>query len=159
MDNIDRSGSILESDVEVLYDLMVKHRPKVVIEIGTWFGTSAMVMDAGDNFVYSCDKHNVRVYESESVKYFNCTSDVFLDQLRKQGVKADLIFVDAGMFRGDDKRIGKVMRDEFVFVTHDYIKGEKGWRNIRAMRKRFTNAMVQTFDNGSCIAVMEIKHG
>ena len=44
LDNIEESGAINQTDAEVLYDLVQKYKPKKIFEIGTWFGTSALVM-------------------------------------------------------------------------------------------------------------------
>lgn len=138
--NIDESGSITEEDAEVLYDLVRTHNPKVIIEVGTWFGTSAMVMDkAGDAKIYTCDRHKLYAYDSDKVFYYNGWSTDFFDKLITDGVKADFVFLD-GRLQGDEGKLLKCTADEFVVFIHDYEKPKKGWKNVRALQKLFPGA-------------------
>ena len=137
--NIDESGSITEADVELLYELIKKFKPKTILEIGTWLGTSAMVMDLASEpgtTIYTCDKHDVCTYESFNVHKYIGMSTGFFDKMITDGVKADFVFLD-GRLQGDEGKLLQCTTNSFIVFVHDYEKPKKGWKNIRALQKLF----------------------
>ena len=153
------SGAIADADVEVLYGLVQQYRPTTIIEIGTWFGTSAMVMDKaaeGKATIYTCDKNSVYVYDSPSVRYYNKMSDRFLDKMVRHGVKADFVFADASIRVGDVARILNATTKDFVFVTHDYVEGLKGWKYMRELEAALPGVQAVQPRQDSCVAYAEI---
>jgi len=135
VDDVENSGAIGECDVAAIMSLMKKYQPKTIIEIGTWFGTSAMVMDkacSGSAEIYTCDKNNVYVYDSKRVHYYNNGSGNFLSKMKKAGVVADFAFVD-GLIVEDVKKLLRRMSKEGVIFLHDYKKPLKGYRNGAAL--------------------------
>jgi hypothetical protein len=156
--NIDESGSIDELDVELLYGLIQKYNPATIIEVGTWFGTSAMVMDmaSGQAEIWTCDKHDLCVYESHRVHKYTGMSTGFFDRMIESGIKADFVFLD-GRLQGDEGKLLRCTADTFTVFVHDYKKPEKGWKNIRALQKLFPGVAVQQPSRDT--ALMTIKHG
>jgi len=134
--NIDESGAILDGDVETLYNLVKERQPQVIVEVGSWFGTSAMVMDKacdGKASIYTCDRHNVYAYDSPNVKYYNMMSTVFFKELKSLNIRADFVFLDARL-QGDEALLLKLINRPCTIFVHDYEKGQKGLRNIRALQ-------------------------
>jgi hypothetical protein len=157
LDNMEDTGAISDEDCYLLYSLVCQWRPETIVEIGTWFGTSAIIMarammDLGiDGKIYTCDKHDVyigaRPY-SDLIKYNNLQSGAFLRNLRKKKIKADMFFVDAGLQREDGKQIRKLTSGKIRLAGHDYIDGAKGIRNANMMRRVFGTAKLRT--HGIC---------
>ena len=147
LDDIDNSGAINLKDAVALNSIIRKWDVKTVFEIGTWFGTSAMIMASAGAKVRTCDSSNYYVGESEDVKYYNGMSNKILRRLK--GMKFDMVFID-GRFKNDDcTRISRICK---IFFTHDYEKGKKGQRNIREMKKRWHGAKFIKSCEGSSIA-------
>lgn len=141
-DNMIDTGAVPEEDCFLLYSLIQEWRPNTIVEIGTWFGTSAMIMakamiDAGiQGRIYTCDKHDVycpgEPY-SDLIKYKNMQSGEFLKRLLKKRVAADMFFVDASLKGNDHKLIRKLRNGKLRFVGHDY--HQKGKRNCGLMKQ------------------------
>jgi len=128
------TGAITVDDAQILYDYVKENDIKVVLELGTWFGTSAYVMALAGAHVITCDKNNVFVeYEPlvDKVSYFNMLSTEFLKQNKG---KFDFVFADASLKAADPKMIKKAFSGPIRFATHDYTDGKKGVRNINKMR-------------------------
>lgn len=156
VDDVDASGAILEHDVEVLYTLVKKYNPKTIIEVGSWFGTSAMVMDKASNgaAIYTCDKNNVYVYESETVKFFNKGSGNFFSKMIKANVRADFMFID-GQIVEDIAKLPKCMAKNCVILFHDYEKPQKGWRNVEALKKISSFKLLVDKENKTALVEMK----
>ena len=152
LDNIEVSGAINQKDAEVLYNLVQKYKPKKIFEIGTWFGTSALIMATAmewDGEIHTCDVKDYYVVDHPKIKYYHVKSSKALRQLK--GMKFDMVFMD-GRFKNDDcRRISRICK---IFVTHDYDKGEKGVRNIREMKKRWPDAKLIKPCKGSTVATL-----
>ena len=149
LDNLERSGAINQRDAEVLYDLIKKHKIKTVFEIGTWFGTSALMMAEAGAKVWTCDIKDYYVADHPGIYFRQGSSSKMLRELK--GLKFGLVFMD-GRFRNDDcRRISRICK---IFVTHDYKKGKKGIRNIREMKKRWPEAKLTKPCEGSTVAVL-----
>jgi predicted O-methyltransferase YrrM len=138
LDNIDESGAVTLPDALFLYSLVVAFKPKRILEIGTWFGTTAYIMEKAQRdtgiepCVHTCDKHDVFVRNKDSaVRYYNKMSTSFLKKML--GPKADFIFIDARLEREDPKLIKKMCTKDTVIACHDWGQG-KGTANIKAMK-------------------------
>jgi len=152
LDNIEESGAINQRDAEVLYDLIREHKIKTVFEVGTWFGTSALIMAVAGAQVWTCDVKDYYVADHSRIKYYQGKSSKILRQLK--GMKFDLVFMD-GRFKNDDcRRISRMCK---IFVTHDYKSGAKGIRNIREMKKRWPGAKLTKPCEGSTVAILCTK--
>jgi len=151
--DLDNSGSITEEDVVVLHGLVQQYKPKTILEIGTWFGTSAMVMEKamdGNVKIYTCDKHKVYVYESANVIYKNMWSYDFMKWLKPQQVIFDFAFIDARM-QGDEKTLLNMMSSEAAIFIHDFAKDMKGWKNVRAFQKLIPEIHVLSPSKGTAL--------
>jgi len=137
--NMGETGAISIQDAYLLYWMVKTFKPKKILEIGTWFGTSAAVMREGcqDTEVFTCDKNNVFVCEKmDRIHYHNMGSTPFLKKMRADGHKFDMVFMDGRFYPKDERRVLKLMRRP-IYATHDYEEGQKGWRNIHALRPIF----------------------
>jgi len=143
-DNLEESGSITLEDCEVLYALVKGEDPKVIFEIGTWFGVSAAIMRkaAPGAQIYTCDFHNVCILEDDTINRMKMPSNFALKKLQKRGVKIDFVFADGQVLDGDARRLVKM--GVKTFITHDYEKGKKGERNIHTMGKVFKGKFFTT---------------
>jgi len=149
--DISHSGSISSRDCEILYELVKKNNPKRILEIGTWFGVSAMVLDkssSDETMVYTCDKHDFCQYESPTVKRFTGRSTLFYKVMKKKGLEFDFVFMDGRFLDDDQNLLLKILCKNAVYVTHDYEPGGKGKRNIEKL-KGYIHDIKKT---DSCIA-------
>jgi predicted O-methyltransferase YrrM len=129
------AGTISYADMKVLY-LLVRHfKPKAIFEIGTWIGTSAMVMaeaiklNNNSGIVYTCDDSDAYLeideYRDTIVK-ITAYSDKALDQL-PSGTKIDFIFADGEFTFATIKKIEGRLSTDAIITTHDYVlPAEKG---------------------------------
>lgn len=144
------AGSIRPEDCDILYDLVVKYKPKVIFEIGTWFGVSAMTMaiameDLGiDGIIHTCDSNKLCSYSHPFIKSYRDSSTRALKILKKKGVKLDMAFIDGRFYPGDEKRIMRMASKKFLFAVHDYEGNKKGARCMIAMKDYLTNPIVKT---------------
>lgn len=133
-----QTGAIGYDEGLLLYRMVRFFKPTNILEIGTWYGTSAMFMfhalrdEDIDGTIYTCDKNNLYVCNHDSIEYHNCLSTEMLKRLQKEKVKINMVFTDGRFFPKDERRIKKLM-PHIVFATHDYKKKEKGWRNVKAL--------------------------
>jgi len=150
--------AIPEEDFEVLESLIKKYNPKIILEVGTWIGTSAMAMDMISNGakIYTCDEHNMCVYESPNVTFYHCSGKSVLAIMPRRNIQPDFIFIDAGMRKYIPSVLAAMTKD-FVFVVHDYVQGSKGWRNMEALKKLVKNITIIKPSEKSTIAYCEVK--
>lgn len=128
------SGSVSLEDARFLSDIVQKHRPKVIVEIGTWFGTSAyamaFAMRVADIYghIFTCDTKDLFMPGLctrdgrllENVYYKNLKSTKMLKQMLKIGIKIDFVFCDGQVSPKDWRLIMKLFGDNPMFVaTHD----------------------------------------
>lgn len=151
-DNLKKSGAVSLEDAQFLYNVISYTGCTTAIEIGTWFGTSAIFMakamrDAGEKGkVYTCDKHNVYLEDNpyaDMIEYNNMWSDEFLKQLVGNNVSAQFMFIDATIKPKDVKRI-KMVLSPLRFALHDWKYGDrKGHRCYEMMRGEIKKKMVK----------------
>ena len=154
LENLDNSGAINELDAMILYHLVRHFKPENIFEIGTWFGTSAQVMLlAQKSSIYTCDKNNYFVAQSQFIHFMNTESWNAIKKFGRIGYPIDLIFTDGALYGNDPKRLSKLCRRK-IFITHDYVGKEKGYRNVRKMKKLWPGAVFIPPVEGSTIAVL-----
>jgi len=154
-EQLDNSGAIRDYEAIFLYKIVKYFNAKKILEIGTWFGTSASVMAEYADAVYTCDKHDVYVADNPKVKYSNEYSTSFIKRLKHDGQKFDLVFADGKVDMEDAKRIVSMM-NKFVFVTHDYAKGQKGYKAVKVFQKLLGEDKLDLLVNG-IIAILRKK--
>jgi len=166
--NIEASGSICMGDTELLAKLITDKKPKVIAEIGTWFGTSAYLMiEIAKEFienpiVYTCDKHKVYVDFEEyrnNIRYYNRFSTVMLKSMINNDVKIDFAFIDANIVEKDARLLLRMFNRPVSIAVHDW--GQKGTRavekimdeaKIKNIKLKLIKPPVFGFD--SCMAVL-----
>lgn len=132
VDNMARTGACSPEECVVLYRLAKFYSPEVILEVGTWFGTTAWTL-AQVGKVYTCDKHDLFVGKQDNIEFYHGPSTKFWKKLGRRGIKTDFIWADASLKVGDIERMLPLYKDRIRFAVHDYEKKEKGWRNMRAL--------------------------
>jgi hypothetical protein len=124
-------NSIGGSDALFLQLACLREKPKKIMEIGTWIGTSAYVLSqASDALIYTCDEgpDNFYIIEGQEsypdriIRHPDTHSSEFL---KKIDGGFDFVFVDGWLTDDDAKGIFKKCEDNFTFITHDYYRFEK----------------------------------
>ena len=142
---------IAKEDAVFLYKLTSLIMPKTVLEIGTWFGTSAEIMNnACGCDVYTCDRNNVYELENDKIHFYNIQSDVFLGKMLDMKIAPEMCFVDAKLRDNDASIIVEIMRGG-VFVVHDYVAGEKGYKNVKRIKAELGSGLNILSYNGVAI--------
>jgi hypothetical protein len=132
------AGTISTDDFAILHLLIRTFKPQAVFEVGTWLGTSAMVMaDAmhmnGSGHIYTCDQNSYYALDEsydEQITRLIGFSDVVVNQLPTD-CKVDMIFADGELTFNTLKALAPHMSDNTIIVTHDYEDiAEKGVTNL-----------------------------
>ena len=104
-------------------------KPKKIMEIGTWIGTSAYALSqASDALIYTCDQgpDNFYIFEGpytdRIIRHPDTHSSEFF---KKIDGGFDFVFVDGWLKDDDVKGIFEKCEDNFTFITHDYYRPEK----------------------------------
>lgn len=122
------TGSVLASEAYALLALAEYLQARVVIEVGTFIGTSTCALAAASTVraVYTCDVSNDCLDGDAVIATFpKQTSTQMLQTLVERGVKADLCFFD-GVLRPEDlPLLASVCGPSPVFAVHDYNYGPK----------------------------------
>jgi hypothetical protein len=125
------SHSISRTDRRFLQLACLVEKPKKIMEIGTWIGTSAYALSqASDALVYTCDQgpDNFYIIEGQEsytdriIRHPDTHSSEFLKNIDGG---FDFVFADANLDDNDVKDIFKKCEDNFTFITHDYYRPEK----------------------------------
>lgn len=135
-----KTGTMSLASCKSLYALGARVMPKVVVEIGTFIGTSTEVLQMWARELFTCDKDNDlwRFEESfqwgaKSTTYPRHTSTSMLTDLVGKGYrgKVDLFFFDGRIQDEDMGLIGLLSHDRTVYAFDDYEGQEKGVVNMR----------------------------
>jgi len=125
------TNSISRSDARFLQLACLVEKPKKIMEIGTWIGTSAYALSqASDALIYTCDEGPDNFYKIEGqelyinriIRHPDTHSSEFL---KKIDGGFDFVFVDGWLTDDDAEGIFKKCEDNFTFITHDYYRPEK----------------------------------
>lgn len=146
------TGSIALNEAYQLRALAEFLKARVVIDVGTFIGTSACALASASTVghVMTCDASNNCLHESGVIETFPKTTSVdMFRNLVRRGIKADLCFFD-GVLRDEDvDLLKKVTTPNVVFAVHDYNYGpkirkhgletvpRKGIGNIRLLQPRW----------------------
>ena len=124
-------NSISASDAHFLQLACLVEKPKKIMEIGTWIGSSTYsIAQASDAFIYTCDQgpdnfytiEGQELYTDRIIRHPETHSLEFLENLDGG---FDFVFVDGWIVDDDVKGIFDKCEDKFTFITHDYYRLEK----------------------------------
>jgi hypothetical protein len=122
------TGSIAWMEAYQLCALATYIKARVVIEVGTFIGTSAHALALGSHVeaVYTCDISNDCCPSTDVIHAhpFTASNDM-LHRLCKKGVSADLCFFDGHLNREDAEALRVLTHPSTVFAFHDYDYGPK----------------------------------
>ena len=125
-----KQKAISENDCLNLLSILSGHPPLKIMEIGTWYGTSAMVAVHAGHEVWTCDKHNEFIYSHDNIHYYNMLSNDFLNKMKKKKIIFDAAFIDGRLPNSDVKLFVKLMKPGSIIIAHDCFGKEKGVRNF-----------------------------
>jgi len=123
-------NSIGGSDALFLQLACLVEKPKKIMEIGTWLGTSTYAMaQVSDALIYTCDQgpDNFYIHEGNDsytnriIRHPDTHSSKFLKNIDGG---FDFVFVD-GWLKDDAEGIFEKCEDNFTFIAHDYYRPEK----------------------------------
>lgn len=164
------TGSITEHEGYLLWALVESLQSRVIVEVGTFIGTSTLCL-AGPKaveHVYTCDASNDCLLPDDVVTVFPKTSSrQMFKVLAKQGVKADLVFLDGVVPADELDLLASVCAPDVVFALHDYNYGpkirkggavatvpRKGIGNANLLRHRWPSYRVWEPLDGTTLAVL-----
>lgn len=133
------TGTISEAACLYLRALVDAVQPRVCIEIGTFIGTSALVLAATGARVFTCDKDNA-AFPSHGLiaAYQKTASTEMLAELARQRVVADLWFFDGRIDDRDLDAIQVLSHPRTVYAFDDYEGRAKGMINVGKLRPRLS---------------------
>lgn len=154
-------GSPCERDLLFWYLAARTFKPKKVVEVGAWIGTSTLVIAKalyeiyGEDFVITtCDyptnvyikDHNYK-HLSDRIYYSNLHSNSLFKSLVDSNQKYDALFSDADLTNNNINDIDRIFdKSNFLFLTHDVYpdsnKSAKGNRAIEQVYKTY-NGLVK----------------
>jgi predicted O-methyltransferase YrrM len=131
------TGSLPVDDAFELYKLVKFFQPKVIAEVGTFIGVSAMTMNlAMERLVdiYTCDHSNAVDLNVPNIFQYpmRASHEMFADMATKN-VKADIVYLDGRLSQPDFEPLGKIVTDQTVFVLDDFEGVEKGVANAMVL--------------------------
>jgi hypothetical protein len=163
-DCVDESGAIDADDAYCLYKYIRDHGITCIAEVGTWFGTSAIIMahgmhDSGwGGAVHTCDTHKLYVGskflpDDTSVSYYNKPSNVMFEKMIKNRVHIDFAFIDGRLISGDGKLLRKLfVRHRMAIGVHD--RTTKGLQNIKQLRTELKDTRWNLYNVTPTMAMM-----
>jgi len=122
------TGSISEAEAYYLWALAQARKARVVIEVGTFIGTSTTALALADSVeaVYTCDASNDCLPATPTIHpYPKRTSIDMLQDLVWKEVVADLCFFDGVLTARDVDLLARVTHPRTVYAFHDYNYGPK----------------------------------
>jgi len=156
---LEHTGAINGAEFKLLHQAVKFFRPKNIIEVGTWFGTSANAMASAlepGGKVYTCDKYDLFVAPRDNIVYHNSLSTKLLDLLIKEGTKIGMAFWDAKFMRGDCEKLLQLV-NPLIFMCHDYEEGEKGWRCVQELLEKSSEELQVESDGIIALVTKKVK--
>jgi hypothetical protein len=163
------TGSITKDEIRMLWALAERFRARVVLEVGTFIGTSALALAMGSSVeaVYTCDSSNDCLDATAIIRTYPKTAsqDMWLD-LRARNVVADLCFFDGVLRDVDAAALKGLTNQQTIFAFHDYNHGPKlrkhgvaimpmkGIGNVNLLRPMFPKHVLIDPPAGTTLAVM-----
>lgn len=123
-----KTGTIIELEAYLLRAIVERLQARVVVEVGTYIGTSTRAMASGSTVskVYTCDFSNDCLPSDAVIHTFpKVSSTDMLRHLAKKGVRADFCFFDGVLSEDDVSLLLKVTHEQTVLSVHDYTYGAK----------------------------------
>lgn len=131
-----KTGTISEAACLYLRAIVDAIRPNMVVEIGTFIGTSTLVLASTGATVFTCDKDNDVLPTTDQIKAFGKTAST--EMLRRLNVlRIDLWFFDGRIQDDDLPFIRDYSSTRTVFAFDDYEGHEKGVINTRRLQPLF----------------------
>ncbi len=129
------TGTISEAACLYLRAIVERIKPRVCVEIGTFIGTSALVLASTGARVYTCDKDNAAFASTGTItSHGRTTSTEMLTGLCQLRPSVDLWFFDGRIQDVDLPMIHALSSPSTVFAFDDYIGHEKGVINVDKLR-------------------------
>lgn len=158
------TGTVPEASAVALRALCEWFRPREVVEIGTFIGTSAFAILGCKSVkrLFTCDKDNACL-ESQGrlMVYPKTRSTLMLRKLASEVRKIDLFFFDGRIQPADIESIVGLSKPETVYAFDDYEGHEKGVINADLLAPVFPAhrlipppADVWGLDSRSTVAVL-----
>jgi hypothetical protein len=138
------TGSVNQDAMLLLRAIVEVQKPEVVIEVGTFIGSSALAMQSGlvqwNGELYTCDKSNDCLPPGPGWTCYPYTpsTDMLADLVGK-GIKADLFFFDGRIQPPDLPLILHASRPGTIYAFDDYVGREKGVVNVELLSKVLPN--------------------
>lgn len=131
------TGTISEAACLYLRAIVDVVGPSVCAEIGTFIGTSALVLASTGARVYTCDKDNDVLPASDGITPFGkTTSTTMLRSLVQRQSSVDLWFFDGRIQAEDLPLIAELSHRRTVYAFDDYEGREKGVINAERLKPR-----------------------
>lgn len=137
-----KTGSISYASMVTLFALGFCCRPQVIVEVGTYLGRSGLSLLTGSQLglagdamarLHTCDMSADEAQFGplkDNVNYFGKTNSTeMFSTLVRQGVKADLVFLDGRLQNEDLPLLRGLLKPETVFAFDDFEGNEKGVYN------------------------------
>jgi hypothetical protein len=151
VNNVNMSGAIEIEDAWWLYNYIYEHENiHTILEVGTWFGTSAEIMacamaDAGrEGKVYTCCLDNLylgtRLHHHSMINYYNRESTGVFRKHIEAKTEFNFAFLDGRLCPGDAELLLKLMKIPYAIAVHDSDPIHKGGKNIVEIMKRLEHA-------------------
>lgn len=138
------TGSVPYDDAIELYKLAKFFQPKVIAEVGTFIGVSAVTMNlAMERLVdiYTCDhSNNINLDIPNIFQYPKQTSTEMFKDMANKRVNVDLLYLDGRVQEEDFQHLPSIIHDQTVFVFDDFEGIEKGV--VNAMRLNGANRVL-----------------
>lgn len=141
-----KTGTISEAACLYLRAVVEAAQPKVCVEIGTFIGTSALVLASAGAHVYTCDKDNDVFKSTDRITAFGKTTStdmlrILTDSQHAYGV-VDFWFFDGRIQLEDLPAICQLSHPKTIFAFDDYEGEEKGVINVGRLRPRLPGGYV-----------------
>ena len=131
---LDHPGELIPYERRYLFDKVMKHQPRIVVEIGTGScGSSICILEAlkqiGSGTLYTCDPYNIdgkklKEEYGNRVEFLQVDGTEFINQLQSAGILVDFIFCD-GPEEPDQilnyfLDLQSITSPNCVFIAHDW---------------------------------------
>ncbi|MBK6743682.1 MAG: hypothetical protein IPG66_12190 [Hydrogenophilales bacterium] len=140
------TGSISTATQWLLFGLIYYLEPKVIAEVGTFIGKSAMAMSLAmdsanvDGEIHTCDLSNSMelpiISNSTVLQYRNCSSQQMFEDMLNNGYESqvDMLHLDGRLQAGDLDKVARLCSANAIIVMDDFEGLEKGVANAISMR-------------------------
>lgn len=161
------TGSISTGAIWSLFAAVVFFRPQTVAEVGTFIGKSTFAMACGLDVcnkdggqIFTCDFSNdipLKFGTATRVQQYPMTAstDMFGD-LRRKGVRCDLVLLDGRLPAEDLPVLGELLHQESVILLDDFEGIEKGVANAALLMPSLQSTHLLAYPPSSALL---LEHG